>query len=101
MALINYTATSYMKGFIINAIVTALISAIVIEIRISYENDGYFRWIYDNFIPPDDDPHDPTKRMILTFGSAFIVTFFIYILFHFITGFGGGFIVADKKINFF
>lgn len=100
MPLYNFRATSYFKGFIINAFISALISAIIIELRYSYESKGTFKWLYEKLIPPGKYPGDPRKKIIITFFNGFIISMFVYILFYFITGFGGGFIVPKDKINF-
>lgn len=100
MPLYKFRATSYFKGFIINAFISALISAIIIELRVSYESKGKFKWLYENVIPPERYPGDPRKKVVVTFFNGFMVYMFVYILFYFITGFGGGFIIPKHKINF-
>lgn len=101
MALIDYRATTIFRGFIINAIVTALFSAIIIELRVSYESKGAFKWLYESIIPPGENPGDPRKKIIITFFNGFAVSMFVYFVLYFITGFGGGMIVPSHKVKFF
>ncbi|MDA9216326.1 hypothetical protein N9O88_00685 [bacterium] len=100
MPLFKFRANSYMRGFLINAFITALISAILIEIRVSYESKGDFKWIYETLIPPGNYPGDPHKKIIITFFNGFMISMLVYLVFYFITGFGGGFIIPKDKINF-
>ena len=100
MPLYKFRATSYMHGFLINAFITALISAIIIELRVSYESKGDFKWLYEKIIPPSPYPGNPHKKMIITFFNGFIISMLVYLAFYFIIGFGGGFIIPKGKINF-
>ena len=99
MPLYKFRATSYMRGFLINAFITAIISAILIEVRVSYESKGDFKWLYEKIIPPSPHP-DPHKKIIITFFNGFIISMLVYLAFYFIIGFGGGFIIPKDKINF-
>ena len=102
MPLYTFRATSFFKGFLINAFISALIAAIIIELRVSYESKGEFKWLYEKIVPPDRFRGDPRKKIIITFFNGFIISMLVYISFYFITGFGGGFIIPKDidKINF-
>lgn len=97
MPLFNFRATSYMRGFLINAFISALISAIIIEMRVSYESNRDFKWLYENVIPHMDGHR---KKIIFTFLNGFMISILVYLVFYFLTGFGGGFIIPKDKINF-
>ncbi len=85
----SYKPTTIFKAFVLNSIVTAFITVCSITIKQIIET------------------HKLTKNKSETFKilihaiTTLLLTFFIYILFRFITGFGGGMLTSGKYKTFF
>jgi len=65
--------------------------------RVSYESKKDFKWLYKKVIPHMDGHR---KKIIFTFLNGFMISMLVYLVFYFLTGFGGGFIIPKDKINF-
>ena len=79
----NFRATSYLKAFILNALIGGIITALAIELRLQLEDNSsnYYKfWMNVYNVKSLHIKH----KLITTFISTSIVGFTIYILFFYI-----------------
>jgi|UniRef100_A0A6C0CJV3 hypothetical protein len=85
----NFRATSYLKAFILNALIGGIITALAIELRLQLEDNSskYYKfWMNVYNVKSLHIKH----KLITTFISTSIVALLIYILFFYIFLYGGG-----------
>ena len=85
----NFRATSYLKAFILNALIGGIITALAIELRLQLEDNSskYYKfWMNVYNVKSLHIKH----KLITTFISTSIVGLLIYILFFYIFLYGGG-----------
>ena len=85
----NFFATSFLKAFILNAIVVAIISALSIQMRSYLDNIGIRAkggWKLS----------DLTKTIIVVI-SGFTIAMIVYLIMYLLVGFGGGMLAPLKR----
>jgi hypothetical protein len=107
----NLTAYTIFRAFIINAIITALISSLVVTIRIRMkdkilknEDSDFFIDKINNFIFNVfdlDKDYSQTDKFQFLFILSTITAFVIYVIMYLLIGFGGGMISSKKVKGFF
>jgi hypothetical protein len=92
----NFKATGLTKAFFLNALVTATIVVLGIEIRRIFEDEhnevyGYFNHLYGT--------KSLSEAHILTivFPATFLGAIFVYLLMYALFEYGGNFLITDKK----
>ena len=96
----NFRATGLRKAFVLNALVTAAIVVIAMEIRKAFEDEhnylyGYFNRLYGT--KHLSEVQIMTIVFPATFMSALIVYWFMYVMFEY----GGNFLIpGNKKMPF-
>ena len=78
----NFSATTYLKAFILNAIAAAVIAALSIEMRSYLDRVG--RKAKGGWDLSD------TAKTIIVIVSGFTVAIVVYVIMHLLVGFGGG-----------
>ena len=96
MALINYTSTTYLKAFILYAIVAALITGIGVHLRLLLEDPHSELYILLAPLTPEIGINK-THKLILSILISFFASIIIYHIMYFIFGWGGGMLVSSKK----
>ena len=92
----NFRATGLRKAFVLNALVTAAIVVIAIEIRRAFEDEhnyfyGYFNRLYG------------TKRLseaqiiTIVFPATFVAALVVYWLMYILFEYGGNFLISSNK----
>lgn len=85
----NFTSSSILKAFILNALLGALICALAIELRLTLENEktlyyGFWSNIYN------EKKLSIIHKFLATFIITIIVSLLAYHLFYLLFSFGGG-----------
>jgi len=96
----NFRATSYIKSFILNALVTALITIVAIEMRMQLNNSkGDIYTYFNTFFEGKSLTYLQiiSIMFLTTFIAALCVYHIMYLLFHF----GGGFMISAKEHFYF
>jgi len=98
----NLQATSLFKAFIVNAIVAAIIATLTIELRFKLEDDtsNYYTFSKKLF---NTEKLNVIHKIIIVFGSSFLVSFIIYHIMLLFFSYGGGMLTTKvfKKLSFF
>ena len=87
--IVNFQPTTISKAFVLNALVTSIITVFAIYIKDVIEQ-RYSTKIYSN-----------KQRILLHISVTFIVSVVLFVLFRFLLGFGGGMIMAGPYKTFF
>ena len=90
----NFRANSYFKGFLINAIVGAIITVLAIELRLFLEDKtssyyGFWSNIYNT------KTIDESKKLFVSLLIVFVISIITYHVFFALFMFGGGFLIND------
>ena len=94
----NFKATRLSKAFLLNALVSAAIVVIAIEIRRIFEDEhnylyGYFNRLYGTKHLTE------TQIMTIVFPATFIGALVVYMIMYLFVGYGGNFLIpANKKL---
>jgi hypothetical protein len=93
----HYRATTFFRAFILNAIVTAAVAALAIEMRMQLNNKfsrtyGYFN---DIFVEHDLNEWD---KILIVFATGFLGAVLVYHLMFAFVAYGGG-LLAPKKFE--
>ena len=93
----NFRATTYLRAFILNAIATAAIAALAIEMRMQLNNKlsktyGYFNDILMK--------HELTEldKVLIVFATGFLGAVLVYHLMFIFVAFGGGLLAPQKSV---
>ena len=97
MGLINFRSTSFLKAFILYAIVTAISASLAIEIRLSMENEKSHIYKLVNPLTPENGITH-IHKIAATIFITFIASIIIYHIMYFIFGWGGGMLVKNLPI---
>jgi hypothetical protein len=94
----QFRATTYLRAFILNALATAAIAALTIEMRFQLNNKlsrtyGYFNDLNMN--------HDLTEydKVMIVFATGFLGAVLVYHLMFMFVAYGGG-LLAPKKFKY-
>jgi hypothetical protein len=90
----NFRATTYSKAFILNAIATAAIAALAIEIRLALDDKQNPIYSYFNILIGRRKLGDIEKSTIVFF-TAFLGAGLVYHLMYMFVGYGGGLIAPS------
>ena len=92
----NFRATGLRKAFVLNALVTAAIVVIAMEIRKAFEDEhnyfyGYFNRLYGT-------KHLSEVQIVtIVFPATFLSALLVYGLMYFLFEYGGNFIIPPNK----
>jgi hypothetical protein len=87
--IVNFQPTTITKAFLLNALVTTLITVFAIYIKNVIEEE-YSTKIYSN-----------KQRILLHITVTFLVSVVLFVIFRFLLGFGGGMIMTGPYKTFF
>jgi hypothetical protein len=87
--IVNFQPTTITKAFLLNALVTTLITVFAIYIKNVIEEE-YSTKIYSN-----------KQRILLHITVTFLVSVSLFVIFRFLLGFGGGMIMTGPYKTFF
>ena len=92
----NFRATGLRNAFILNAVVTAAIVVIAIEIRKAFEDEhtmvyGYFNRLYGT------KKLTETQIITIVFPATFISAILVYIVMYVMFDYGGNFLIKGNK----
>ena len=87
--IVNFQPTTITKAFLLNALVTTLITVFAIYIKNVIEEE-YSTKIYSN-----------KQRILLHITVTFLVSVVLFVFFRFLLGFGGGMIMTGAYKTFF
>ena len=87
--IVNFQPTTISKAFVLNALVTSIITVFAIYIKDVIEQ-RYSTKIYSN-----------RQRILLHVAVTFVVSVALFVLFRFLLGFGGGMIMTGPYKTFF
>lgn len=93
----HFQATSFFKAFIINAIVAALIATLTIELRLKLEDETSSYYVFSRKLF-NSKKLNTFHKIIIVFGTSFIVSFVIYHLMLIFFSYGGG-MLAPRVFN--
>jgi hypothetical protein len=96
----NFKSNTYFNAFILNALVTALIAAFAIELRIQLNNKNNYIYDFIKYLNYSEDLHD-LQSFFIEFFVTFIVAFLVYQLMYFIFEFGEGMTANNEKNTYF
>lgn len=83
----NFKATNYFNAFILNALASAAIAALAIEIRSQlYQEKSFILIFFSNFY----GQLSKSQKTLIVFITAFFTAICIYFIMYLIFGFGGG-----------
>lgn len=90
----NFRANSYFKGFLINAIVGAIITVLAIELRLFLEDKtssyyGFWSNLYNT------KTIDESRKLFVSLLIVFVISIITYHVFFALFMFGGGFLIND------
>lgn len=90
----NFRANSYFKGFLINAIVGAIITVLAIELRLFLEDkkSSYYGF-WSNLYNTKDI--DESRKLFVSLLIVFVISIITYHVFFALFMFGGGFLIND------
>ena len=83
----TFRATDFLKAFILNALVAAVIAGLTIEARLQLNTEGIL-WASSKESLPE------LTKLAITLLTSFLVAFFVYYTMHIIFGYGGGMLTA-------
>lgn len=95
----NFKSTTFINAFILNALATALIAAIAIELRLQLDNKNSDLYYFFNKTLHGDDLHD-YQAFLIELIITFIAAFLVYLLLHVLFDFGGGMLIENSKGTF-
>ena len=92
----NFRATGLRKAFVLNALVTAAIVVIAIEIRRTFEDEhnylyGYFNRLYGTKTLSE------TQIVMIVFPATFVAALLVYWLMYMFFEYGGNFLISSNK----
>ena len=92
----NFRANSYFKGFLINAIVGAIITVLAIELRLFLEDKtssyyGFWSNLYNT------KTIDESRKLFVSLLIVFVISIITYHVFFALFMFGGGFLINDFR----
>lgn len=92
----NFRATGLRKAFVLNAIATAAIVVIAIEIRKAFEDEhnmvyGYFNRLYGT------KKLTETQILTIVFPATFISAILVYFAMYAVFDYGGNFLITGNK----
>ena len=90
----NFRANSYFKGFLINAIIGAIITVLAIELRLFLEDkkSSYYGF-WSNLYNTKDI--DESRKLFVSLLIVFVISIITYHVFFVLFMFGGGFLIND------
>ena len=91
----NFRATGLRKAFILNALVTAAIVVIAIEIRKLFEDDHNMVYGYQSFY--GTKKLSETQIVTIVFPATFISAILVYAIMYLIFDYGGNFLIKENK----
>ena len=90
----NFRANSYFKGFLINAIVGAIITVLAIELRLFLEDKTSFYYgFWSNLY--NTKTIDESRKLFVSLLIVFVISIITYHVFFALFMFGGGFLIND------
>ncbi len=92
----HFRATTYSKAFILNAIATAAIAVLAIEMRLQLNNKYSKAYGYFNDMLMKDELSELDK-MLIVFITAFLGALLVYHLMFIFVAFGGGMLAPQKS----
>ena len=88
MAIISgLRGTSLSMAFAINSVVTALISTIIVEIRLG-QKEGKGPWNFES------------SKAGITFGAGFLITLLVYNTMYFLIGYGSSLTATESRVPY-
>jgi hypothetical protein len=94
----DFRATTLPRAFLLNAVATAAIAALAIEMRSQLDNQksrtyGYFNSMFEGESLSERD------KIIIVFSTALIGALVVYHMMYALVGFGGGMLTGDSKVT--
>ena len=83
----NFKATDFLKAFILNALVAAVIAALSIETRLQLNTEGIL-WASSKESLPE------LTKLTITLLTSFLVAFIVYYIMYIVFEYGGGMLTA-------
>jgi hypothetical protein len=96
----NFLSDSYFNAFILNALVTALIAAIAIELRMQLNDKESSIYYFFNTIIYGRGLHI-YETFLIEFFITFIIAFLVYQMMYVMFNFGGGMMIENNKKSYF
>lgn len=91
----KFKANTLLKAFILNALATALIAAIAIEMRMQLNEVNSNAYFYANNLFGGKKMEE-SQKFITVFGVTFLVGLIVYHIMYWLFQFGGGMMVNDN-----
>ena len=96
----NFRATSYNRSFILNALVTALITIVAVEMRVQLNNEkGRIYTYFNDFF--DGKILNYYQIIGIMFITTFVAAICVYNIMYLLCNFGGGFMVSSNQTSYF
>lgn len=104
MAIYNgFKAYTLFNAFVLNAFVAAIVATLIIELRISLEDEK--NWLYEYFNTywyPGGSPYMTSRQKIqTTFIIGLVASLIVYNFLYVLIGFGGGMLAVKGKNTYF
>jgi hypothetical protein len=97
----SFRATSISRAFVINAMIGALIAALIVEMRLQFRDGKSVFTGYAQTIFNVSDKLNIWQKLTATFIAGALASLLIYHLAYFIIAFGGGFLVGPRPARYF
>ena len=96
-----FRATSISRAFVINAMIGALIAALIVEMRLQFRDEKSIFTGYAQTIFNVTDKLNIWQKLTATFIAGALASLLIYHLAYIIIAFGGGFLVGPRVPRYF
>ena len=89
----KFRSTNLFKAFILNAVITAITSALLVELRLQLQDNKktFFKNYITKVVKPDKDNNlHNYQKVLAVFITGIVVSFIVYNLMYYLLSFGGG-----------
>ena len=94
----GFRSTNVLKAFLLNALTSATISVIIIELRLSLDEQyGWFHTIDNYWFSGGMAFMTKPQKMVVTFIIGFLASFTVYNFFYVLFNFGGGMLTRSMS----
>ena len=96
----KFRSTSLFKAFILNAVITAITSALLVELRLQLQDNKktFFKNYITKVVKPDKNNNlHNYQKVLAVFITGIVVSFIVYNIMYYFLSFGGGMLTMKGK----
>ena len=99
----HFRSTTISKAFIINAVVSAVIATLIVEMRVQLgdSTSGVYTYVNDNFFVGGKTELTVAQKMRVTFITGILASLLVYNFLYVVFEFGGGMLAPSGRMSYF